>query len=83
MKLACTLQVTAGVYGIKRGHTAFAGERRKSIGVKGPRCRGVNPTTIIANTAFNACLRLLSCDDFRHFGRIAATERNGLPNWQA
>jgi phage FluMu protein Com len=56
----------------------------ESLGVKGPRCRGVNPTTIIANAAFNTCLRPQSRNNFRRFGRIAnRSERNGLPNCQA
>ena len=71
MKLACTLQVTAGVT-VSSAAIPPSRASAESLGVKGPRCRGVNPTTIIANTAFNARLRLLSRDNFRHFGRIAA-----------
>ena len=61
MKLACTLQVTAGVT-VSSAAIPPSRASAESLGVNGPRCRGVNPTTIIANTAFNACLRLLSCD---------------------
>ena len=61
MKLACTLQVTAGVT-VSSAAIPPLRASAESLGVNGPRCRGVNPTTIIANTAFNACLRLLSCD---------------------
>lgn len=71
MKLACTLQVTAGVT-VSSAAILPSRASAESLGVKGPRCRGVNPTTIIANTAFNACLRLLSRGNFRGFGRIAA-----------
>ena len=52
MKVAWTLQVTAGV---TVSSVAMAPSRAsaESRGVKGPRCRGVNPTTIIASTGFN------------------------------
>ena len=68
MKVACALQVTAGV---TVSSVAMAPPRAsaESLGVKGPRCRGVNPTTIIANTAFNARLRLLSRANSARFGR--------------
>jgi hypothetical protein len=51
MKEAWTLQVTAGV---TVSSVAMLPSRAsaESRGVRGPRCRGVNPTTIIASTGF-------------------------------
>src|SRR5437762_4598927 len=53
MKVAWTLQVTAGVTvsSVAMLPSLASAERH---GVRGPRCRGVNPTTIIASTGFNA-----------------------------
>ena len=52
MKVAWALQVTAGVT-----VSSFAmlppRASAESRGVRGPKCRGVNPTTIIASTGFN------------------------------
>src|SRR3954451_2598918 len=52
MKVAWTLQVTAGVTvsSVAMLPSLASAERR---GVRGPRCRGVNPTTMIASTGFN------------------------------
>jgi hypothetical protein len=78
MKVAWALQVTAGVT-----VSSFAmlppRASAKSRGVRGPKCRGVNPTTIIASTGFNCT------SSMPHFGNgfRANHSRNDLPNWQA
>src|SRR5215475_12642293 len=44
MKVACTVQVTAGVT-VRSGRMAPARANAVSRGVCGPKCRGVSPTT--------------------------------------
>ena len=55
MKLACTLQVTAGVTA-PSGAMPPSRASAASRGVEAPRCRGDSPTTIIANTGFKLSL---------------------------
>ena len=80
MKVACTLQVTAGVTVSER---AMAPSRAsaESRGVKGPRCRGVSPTTIIASTGFKRTSSMPHNDE-RAF-LAPAGPKTDLPNWQA
>jgi 3-dehydroquinate synthase len=52
MKVACALQVTAGVT-VSSFANLPSRASAESRGVRGPKCRGVNPTTIIASTGFN------------------------------
>jgi len=51
MKLAWTLHVTAGVM-VSSGVTLPARASAERRGVRGPKWRGVSPTTIIARTGF-------------------------------
>ena len=51
MNVAWTLQVTAGVT-VSSFAMLPSRASAESRGVSGPRCRGVNPTTIMASTGF-------------------------------
>src|ERR1700730_6582721 len=69
MNVACTLQVTAGVT-VSSLAVPPSRASAESRGVRGPRCRGVNPTTIMASTGF----KVLSSNTKTTCGYIATCQ---------